>query len=90
MRIQLRFFEESARRELERRFEPGECAWTFDELYADVTRAMALAHSVRRGTYPRGCDALTARVIDVVRREERRPERIRAWELSQKRGSKDG
>jgi hypothetical protein len=87
VRAQERFFRRSAAEELGRRFEPGECEWSFDRLYADVLRAMKLAGRARRGHYPRGADALTARVIDIVRRERRRPERIREWEREQKRQS---
>lgn len=90
VRAQLQFFEESARRELRRRFSEGECGWSFEELEADVLEAMRLARGLRRGAYPRGCDALTARVIDIIRREERRPKRARAWELQQKAESNGG
>jgi hypothetical protein len=81
VRAQFEFFEEAARRELSRRFAEGECEWSFAELYEDVLEALRLA---RRKGHPRGCDALTAKLIDICRREQRRPERIRSWELSQK------
>lgn len=81
---QLQFFTESAAASLARRFSEGECVWTLAELESDVYEAMRLAHSVRRGAYPRGCDTVKARLIDIVRREEHRPERIRIWELNQK------
>jgi hypothetical protein len=84
VRDQLAFFEQSARRELSRRFRKGECEWSFDQLHDEVLRVMSLARTARRGAYPRGIDVLTARLIDLVRKEGRRPERIRVWELSRK------
>ncbi|HLM58174.1 MAG TPA: hypothetical protein VK422_18875 [Pyrinomonadaceae bacterium] len=87
VRRQLDFFERSARRELGRRFREGECEWSFASLWGDVQRVMKLARSARRGQYPRGVTALEARCIDLVRREELRPERVRAWERRQQAGS---
>ncbi len=83
---QLDFFEEAAKNELRRRFEEGECEWSFDELYSDVSYAMRVGAKTNGRTYPRGCSARLARVIDIARHEERRPERIRLWELEQKAG----
>lgn len=85
VRRQLDFFEEAARDELRRRFRPGECQWSFEGLSADVFEAMRRARGLRRGAYPRGCDALTARLLDVLRREQDRPRRVADWEWWQKR-----
>lgn len=89
VRVQERFMRRSAERELARRFREGECRWSFEELYADVLRVMALAHRAKRNSYPRRVEVFDLALIDCVRREERRPERIRAWERSQKTSSSD-
>ena len=83
VRAQLKFFEEATRRDLGRRFEPGECPASFEELEADVYEVMSLAARFER--YPPNASALVARAIDVVRREQDRPERISNWELSQRK-----
>jgi len=83
VRQQLDFYEGAAKAELARRFEPGECAWTFAELDHGVTQVMGVAARQRRG-YPRGCSAIEARCLDTVRREQQRPARIADWEASQK------
>ncbi|MET0646972.1 MAG: hypothetical protein ABW208_10155 [Pyrinomonadaceae bacterium] len=83
VRRQLDFFERGAKGELRRRFDEGELP-DFDELFADVMHVQRLARSARRGRYPRGCSALEARLIDIWRKEERRPERIAAWERAQR------
>jgi hypothetical protein len=75
---------ESAERELARRFREGECRWSFEELYADVLRVMALARTCKRNSYPRWPDVFDLALIDCARREMRRPERVRIWELSQR------
>jgi hypothetical protein len=84
---QLEFFESAARHELARRFEEGECLWSFEQLERDVFEAMRLARLFDH--YPPDVEALTARAIDVVRREQGRPDRVRAWERAQKRDSSD-
>jgi hypothetical protein len=80
----LKFFEESARAELRRRFPDG-CAWTFETLSADVARVQRIDKDVRGKGYPRKCGELEARLLDILRSEEYRPLRIMRWEDAQKR-----
>lgn len=85
VRTQLSFFREAAERELARRFDEGACAWGFDDLYADVTDAMTIDRRLGGEGYPSGASALLARCLDILRREQERPERIRAWEMAQRK-----
>ncbi len=84
VRRQLEFFEASARGELERRFPDG-CEWGFDALSADVARVQRIDRSVRGKGYPKNCDALTGRLLDILRGEEWRPVRIARWQADQKK-----
>lgn len=86
VRAQIGFYEAHAREEIERRFPEG-CEWSFQTLEADVTRVQRIDRQVRGKGYPRGCDELTARLLDIMRREEYRPLRIMRWESEQKRRS---
>lgn len=84
MRHQWRFFTEGFERQMGIRFgdeRPKE--WTFQTLYTDLLRAHKAARTAEDG-YPPGCTMLTARCIDILRSEERRPERIKNWEEWQK------
>lgn len=57
--------------------------WTFQTLYTDLLRA----HKANRAdddSYPPDCTMLAARCIDILRQEERRPQRIRDFEEWQK------
>jgi hypothetical protein len=83
VRYQLKFFEESARNELARRFPDG-CPWTFETLSDDVLSVQKLNKQVRGRGYPRGCTELEARLLDILRSEEWRPVRIMRWEAEQK------
>ena len=49
----------ATRDELLRRFDEGECEWSADELSADVFEVMRRMRGLRRGAYPKACDALT-------------------------------
>ena len=80
----MRFFEESARAEIERRFPDG-CEWDFDHLSADVARVQRIDKRMKGKGYPRNCDELTATLLDILRAEEYRPTRIYYWELAQKK-----
>ncbi|HEV2864341.1 MAG TPA: hypothetical protein VGX48_25305 [Pyrinomonadaceae bacterium] len=84
-------FEEETRQELEEECGEALRRWSFETLYFDVQTAMVAARRVKRGTYPRGCTALEARLIDIVRAEQSRAERIDLWERRQamKRRSKN-
>jgi hypothetical protein len=90
VRRQFDFFERSARAELRRRFDEHGGLPDFEELFADVMHVQRLARRARRGRHPRGCSALEAACIDTWRKEERRPERIAAWERAQKKGGSGG
>jgi hypothetical protein len=84
VRIQFNFFTEAARAELALRFGDEPQAWSFASLYDDVLYLMKLDRQLRGKGYPRGCGALRARALDVLRREQNRPRRIDLWELKQK------
>ena len=70
------FAEVAGRRQLSPEF-------TFARLYRDVTRALATNSAHPRG-YPRGCSALDARRLEIVRYELTRPERRRSYALQLK------
>ena len=65
-------------------------AWSFGSLYDDVLHVMRVNRELRGKGYPAGCDVLTARCLDILRREQNRPDRIEAWEWKQKAKAKGG
>jgi hypothetical protein len=87
VRAQWNFFRQEFDEQIARRFAGEKIGWSFDSLYADVNRIRRVDASVRGKGYPRGCDVLTARCLDLWRSEEWRPSRIKLWELDQKKGS---
>jgi hypothetical protein len=84
VRIQFNYFTEAAQDELALRFPAEPPAWSFASLYDDVVYLMKLDRVLRGRGYPRGCDVLTARCLDVLRREQNRPRRIELWEMKQR------
>jgi hypothetical protein len=81
--VQWKYFREAVEFELEQRCR-GE-GRTFDSLLSDVLELSGINESVRGRGYPKNVDALTARCLEILRREDKRPRRIYLWELSQKR-----
>lgn len=86
VRAQFGFFRRGFEADIREHFKEGEKPeWTFEEMLADVRRVRRLDREAGGRGYPEGCDAVTARSIDVLRAEEHRPVRIAAWEAAQKR-----
>lgn len=85
VRAQWEEFKESFERQYEeqRGQDDAPPEWSFATLYADVARVMNTKARLKRG-YPKGCSALEAVCLDIVRAEQHRPQRIRAWELERK------
>lgn len=81
---QWEFFREGFERAIEKRFEGEACGWTFEQLYSDLRKVQKADRDVKGKGYPRGCDVLKARCLDILRSEEYRPRRIQNWELEQK------
>lgn len=86
VRTQFGFFREAVEQDIARRFPDG-CAWSFELLYAEAARLTRVAARTGESSYPAGCDALTAACLDILRREEMRPQRIARWEAMQQRGT---
>lgn len=85
---QWKFFRESFDAKVAERFKEQRPEWSFDSLYADAIHVMNVDHHLRGHGYPRGCDALLARCIDILRSERNRVRRIEYWELEQRRKDK--
>lgn len=83
VRKQIEFYEEAFELEVARRFPEG-IRWSFDSLSADVVRVKRIDKQLRGKGYPRGCDLLTAQLLDILRSEDYRPLRIMRWEADQK------
>lgn len=81
---QFEFFQESFEAQIERRFNGESLQWSFQSLYADVGRVMKIDRALEGKGYPKGCSALTAKLLDILRVEEFRPKRIEIYELEQK------
>ncbi len=89
VRKQWDFFRESFDEQMERRFKGEPPAdWSFAGLFRDVIRVMNLDGGFPAGGYPDGCDALTARCLDIVRAERVRDDRIAAWNNRPQDGAK--
>ena len=84
VRKQFNFFVDATNQDLARRFEGERLAWSFESLYDDALRLMKLDRRLKGRGYPRGCTALEARCLDILRREQNRPRRIELWELKQR------
>lgn len=90
VRRQLGFFEKETRQELARRFKGESPAWSFASLHDDALWLSKLDATLRGRGYPRGCDVLTAKSLDVLRREQMRPRRVELWTLKQQARSRGG
>lgn len=84
VRMQWEQFKESFDEQFKEQFGEG-AGWKFDELYRDVLHAMSNDTERRGRGYPRGCSALLARCIDIVRAEKFRPVRAERWEAERQR-----
>ncbi|MCP9494063.1 MAG: hypothetical protein MSG64_06350 [Pyrinomonadaceae bacterium MAG19_C2-C3] len=86
VRHQWRFFTEGYSRQMDIRFgeEKSKLKWSFQTLYSDLLTAHKANRSVDGEGYPAGCTMLAARCLDILRQEERRPERMKNWEDMQK------
>ena len=78
-RPQWDMFAEDFENERLRRFEGEAIDWSFDNLYGRYLEIADENERVRGKGYPRGCDLVTARLLDIFRAEQRRPNRIRTW-----------
>lgn len=75
-------FREDCRAEIEERCGDEARDWSFESLESDVLTAM-MRSRIKGRRYPRGATALEARLIDIVRGERMRAERIDLWERRQ-------
>ena len=83
VRKQIFFFEQAFVAEVELRFPEG-LQWSLDDLTRDVQRVRRIDRRQRGRGYPRGCDELTAQLLEIIRSEDYRPVRIMRWEADQK------
>jgi hypothetical protein len=80
-KAQYEFFERSFEHESQKQSLSKD--YSFSRLYRDVSRVMAVNFEHRRG-YPKGCSAVEAQLLDIVRYEMSRPARAANYELDQK------
>jgi len=80
---QWREFKDGFHAEIKRR-ELGLGVWSFTTLYRDVIEVMSTNARTRRNTLPRGCSALQAACLGIVRNEIYRPLRVARWEQQQR------
>ncbi|MGI8997543.1 MAG: hypothetical protein ACR2GW_12835 [Pyrinomonadaceae bacterium] len=89
MRESYEGFREDAIEEIEKRCASVFKEWSFDLIYSDVIQAFNLDDKVRGKGYPRGCSALAASLINIVRAARYQMRRVDDWNRQQQMKARD-
>jgi len=84
----MRDFREGCTEEIANDCPPESGDWSFANLYADCAGAMNANARLKGRGYPRGCSALEAEAISIVRWAKYRAERIDEFNREQARKTK--